>query len=150
MRLIVTGPGGEPGARLEPDTAEEARALECSAKAGEWTVSRGSEAGAGLQALAERLGYPVLATEYREAPTPPPPRLVVVRQGQVELSERLRELTRLGVRVIWDRREHERRGSGRPVATDRRQRDRRSTPQTWGSLGFLVIRDPPPETNDGR
>jgi len=145
MRLIATGPAENQWARLEPDTAEEARALECSAKAGEWTVGRGSEAGAGLQALAERLGYPVLATEHREAPTPPPPRLVVVRRGQVELSERLRELTRLGVPVIWDRRDRERR-TGPPVPTDRRQRNRRSTPEMWGSLGFLVIRDPPPET----
>jgi hypothetical protein len=145
VRLIVTGPTENQWARLEPDTVEEARALECSARAGEWTVGRGPEAGAGLQVLAERLGYPVLATEHREAPTPPPPRLVVVRRGEVELSERLRELTRLGVPVIWDRRERERR-TGPPVASDRRQRDRRSTPQTWGRLGFLVIHNPPPET----
>jgi hypothetical protein len=150
VRLFITGPAENQWARLEPDTAEEACALEASAQAGEWTAGRGPEAGAELLALAERLGYPVVATEHREAPTPPPPRLVVVRRGQVELSERLRELTRLGVPVIWDHRERERRGAGPPVATDRRQRDRRSTPQSWGSLGFLVIRDPPLEIDDAR
>ena len=151
MRLIITGPASSQWARLEPETPEEARALEDSARRGEWTIGRGPEAGVGLQALAARLGHPVRATEHREAPTPPPPRLVVVQQEDVELAERLRELVRLGVPVISDRRERERRLAGRSVLLDRRRRDRRrAPPETWGIVRFLVVRDDePPRTRGG-
>ena len=87
MRLAVTRGSHNVWARLEPETTEEMLALEACAARGEWTNGRGASGIATLRALAARLGYPVEAPVRRGA-AGPPPRLVVVRQGNLQLYER--------------------------------------------------------------
>ncbi len=139
MRLAVTRGSHNVWARLEPETTEEMLALEACAARGEWTNGRGASGIATLRALAARLGYPVEAPVRRGA-AGPPPRLVVVRQGNLQLYERLAAIARRGITVIWDRRQTERRATERPAAVDRRRKTRRRpTPETWSALGFLVV-----------
>jgi hypothetical protein len=145
--LIIAGGAGEVWVRLEPETSIEIVALEESVAQGHWTIGRGPEAITRLRALADRLGYPVRATEERESPEVPPPRLVVVQRGETELAERLRIIARPGVPVIWDRRMGERRAVNRSTPRDRRRRgqDRRSLPPaSWGALRFLIVRPTEP------
>jgi hypothetical protein len=147
MRLIIAGAAEEAWVRLEPETAEQAVALEGSAGQGEWTNGRGTAAITELRALAERLGYPVRITEEHEAPAIPPPRLVVVQRGETALAEQLRTIAGSSLPVIWDRRDRDRRIVADPVLPDRRQRDRRrAAPGTWNALRFLVVHatEPPP------
>ena len=139
VRLVVTRGSRNVWARLEPETTEEILALEACAARGEWTNGRGTSGIATLRALAARLGYPVEAPVRRGAASPPP-RLVVVRQGNLQLHERLTAIARRGITVIWDRRQAERRATERPAAVDRRRKTRRRpTPETWSALGFLVV-----------
>jgi hypothetical protein len=45
-----------------------------------------------------------------------------------------------GVRVMWDRRQGERRGTVETIDRERRQRERRGTaPLTWTSLAVVVV-----------
>jgi hypothetical protein len=147
MRLIIAGAAEEAWVRLQPETSEQAMALERSAAQGEWTNGRGATAITDLRALAERLGYPVRITEEHEAPAMPPPRLVVVQRGETALAEQLRTIAGPSVPVIWDRRNRARRVFAGSVLLDRRRRDRRGAPPTtWGVLRFLVVHatEPPP------
>jgi hypothetical protein len=79
------------------------------------------------------------------APKPQPPvrLLVIVRRGETERFELLRqELADEAVRVVWDRRGGERRG-GAAVPEDRRQSERRGRPPaTWSTLDFTIVREP--------
>ena len=59
MRLVVTAGPPDTWVGLEPETGEEAMALEACAAGGEWTHGRGAEAIVRLYALATRLGCPV-------------------------------------------------------------------------------------------
>jgi hypothetical protein len=58
MRLVITAEPPDIWV-LEPETGEEAMALEACAARGEWTNGRGADAIMWLQALATRLGFPV-------------------------------------------------------------------------------------------
>jgi hypothetical protein len=71
---------------------------------GIWAINRGQEAIIRLNALAERLGYPVRITEEHEAPAITPARLVVVQRGETALAEQLRTIAGPSVPVVWDRR----------------------------------------------
>src|SRR5262245_58543826 len=140
MRLIIAGTAEDAWVRLQPETSEQAVALERSAAEGIWTNGRGTAAITELRELARRLGYPVRITEEHEAPAIPPPRLVVVQRGEATLAEQLRTIAGPSLPVICDRRERDRRASARPVPLDRRRRDRRrSPPATWSALRFLVV-----------
>lgn len=144
MRLVITEGIREVWARLEPETAEEMLALETCDVQGEWTSGRGEDAIATLRALADRLGHPVEISE-RRATSATPPRLVVVKRGEPDLSERLTVMAGEGATVMWDRRQGERRTTNRPAAVDRRRWHRRQPmPETWATLGFLVTRAMPP------
>jgi hypothetical protein len=59
MRLVVTAGLQRVWVVLEPETGEEAMALEACAARGEWTNGHGADAIVRLQALATRLGFPV-------------------------------------------------------------------------------------------
>jgi hypothetical protein len=62
MRLVVTAGPVRVWVGLEPETGEEAMALEACAARGEWTNGHGADAADAivrLQALATRLGFPV-------------------------------------------------------------------------------------------
>jgi hypothetical protein len=71
------------------------------------------------------------------------PYFIIVRRGQTELFRTLqqdfKEAPHL-VRVIWDRRSHERRrGTGRTTGSNRRQADRRARPPAaWEVFGFIL------------
>jgi hypothetical protein len=74
------------------------------------------------------------------------PHLVIVRHGQAGAYETLKaefeHESPTGVRVVWDRREGERRENTEEVDIDRerRHRDRRgAVPTVWKSLGILVV-----------
>jgi hypothetical protein len=147
MRLIIAGPAEEAWVRLQPETSEQAAALERSAAQGGWTNGRGTAAITELRAMAERLGHPVRITEEHEAPAIPPPRLVVVQRGETALAEQLRAIAGSSVPVIWDRRDRDRRAVADSVRLERRQQNRRRLPPpTWGALRFLVVHEtePPP------
>ena len=68
--------------------------------------------------------------------------LVIVRRGATERFRRLQaRLADEPVRVVWDRREEERRQTARPVAPERRRRERRGPPSaTWRSGDFVLAR----------
>jgi hypothetical protein len=89
--------------RLQPETSEQAVALESSAAQGILTNGRGPAAITELRALAERLGYPVRITEEHEAPAISPPRLVVVQRRDTVLAEQLRTIASPSIPVVWDR-----------------------------------------------
>jgi hypothetical protein len=59
MRLVITAGPPDIWVGLEPETGEEAMALEACAARGEWTNGHGTDAIVRLQALAVRLGFPV-------------------------------------------------------------------------------------------
>jgi hypothetical protein len=138
LRLVMAGGTRNVWAWLEPETHEEALALQTCVARGEWTNGHGAEAIARLRALAARLGCPV--RDANRQTTPPPPCLVIVRRGERDLFERLTAIARESVTVVWDRRLGERRTTDRPAAVDRRRQDRRQlTPQLWITHGFLVV-----------
>jgi hypothetical protein len=74
---------------------------------------------------------------------PEPQHFVVVRRGQTKLFNRLqREFADVPrVRVIWDRRMRDRRGSRDSMpGTERRQRNRRGRPPAiWEVQGYLLV-----------
>jgi hypothetical protein len=57
MRLVITAEPPDIWVGLEPETGEEAMALEACAARGEWTNGRGADAIMRLHALATRLGF---------------------------------------------------------------------------------------------
>ena len=59
MRLVITAGPPDTWVGLEPETGEEAMALEACAARGKWTNGHGADAIVQLQALATRLGFPV-------------------------------------------------------------------------------------------
>jgi hypothetical protein len=59
MRLVITTGPPDIWVGLEPETGEEAMALEACAVRGEWTNGHGADAIVRLQALATRLGLPL-------------------------------------------------------------------------------------------
>ena len=71
--------------------------------------------------------------------------LIVVRRGEVGLYTQFVEDfcgpdIRTPVEVIWDRRHAERRVREGPVSLERRRRPRRqSDPETWTTLGFVLV-----------
>ena len=77
--------------------------------------------------------------------------LVIVQRGKLATFELLartfaRDPT---VRLVWDRREHDRREAASPVPEDRRRRDRRaSPPASWERFQYLVV-SPMDEPQDG-
>jgi Cu/Ag efflux protein CusF len=73
----------------------------------------------------------------------PAPRLVIVQRGRTDVLRVMEEnAAGPGIRVIWDRRRTERRMSRRSVALEHRRGERRGAPpETWATLGFLVIPD---------
>ena len=138
MRLVIAGGTRNVSVWLEAETSEETVALQACAARGEWTNGRGAEMIPRLRTLAERLGHPV--TDPNLPARPAPPCLVVVRRGERDLYEQLTLIARDTVRVVWDRRQSERRQADRPIPAERRRQDRRhpSSP-SWDPLGFLVV-----------
>ena len=135
MRLLVTRTAQGVWAWLDPDTVEEISALEQCAAQGEWTNGAGTESIPRLQALATRLGHPVGAPE-RHRSVPSTSRMIVVRQREHALYQRLVAMRWASVRVIMDRRRGERRTTDRPSAGDRRRRSRRAAPPpSWTRYG---------------
>jgi hypothetical protein len=63
MRLLVTAGLQRVWVGLEPETGEEAMALEACAARGEWTNGHGADAIVRLQALAMRLGFPITLSD---------------------------------------------------------------------------------------
>ena len=107
---------------------------------GERIHGSGVEAIPTLRAVAARLGYPIEALDPRVTPSPSP-RLVVVQRQEATLYARWAAMAREGLTVIWDRRHGERRATSQGVSIEQRRRDRRrSPPETWSGLGFLVAR----------
>ncbi len=74
---------------------------------------------------------------------PPPHRLIIVRRGETAIFQAIQQnLDRWpeGTRVIWDRREQDRRAIMRPVTIERRQGERRTSPDSmWHTHGFIVV-----------
>jgi len=139
VRLSIARTASDVWVQLEPETSDEAEALEQSVARGDWTIGRGLQAIPRLSALARQLGYPVRVTV--DTPAVAAPRLVVVKRGRDALAQQLRVITPPGVPVISDRRTGDRRSTDRPVPRDRRQRERRQRPpETWGTLHFLIDR----------
>ena len=140
MRLVIIGLAPNVWAHLEPETPEEMSSLEACAARGEWAHGRREEAMTELGALADRLGHPVGVLERRI-----PPRLIVVRRGEQPQYARLTTMAGQDGTVIWDRRQWERRTTARSALIEQRRRNRRCrAPDTWGSLGFLMVHEPPP------
>lgn len=73
-----------------------------------------------------------------------PQYLVVVREGERELFERLLASTAgplNGVRVVWDRRRRDRRVIIQDVEGERRRHERRAPPDpAWETRSFIVVR----------
>ena len=72
------------------------------------------------------------------------PHLVIVRSGHAGAYETLKtefeSAANTDVRVVWDRRQEERRGTTETVDRERRHRERRGTaPLTWTSLAVVVV-----------
>jgi hypothetical protein len=147
VRLLVNRTAQGVWAWLDPQSIEEMAVLEQCAGQGEWTNGAGTEAIPRLRALATRLGHPVGAPENQHA-APPTTRLVVVRQREHALYQRLVAMRWAGVRVIMDRRQGDRRTTDRRPAADRRRQSRRgSPPPSWETMRFLMVptaaQDPP-------
>jgi hypothetical protein len=72
-----------------------------------------------------------------------PHRLIIVRRGETAIFQAIQQnLDRWpeGTRVIWDRREQERRTVLRPVTIERRRAERRtSLDSMWYTHGFIVV-----------
>jgi hypothetical protein len=80
-----------------------------------------------------------MARDYR----PQPPYLAVVRRGETHVFAFLKEQfeARGLVEVMWDRRGGDRRAMPRRVEPERRQSEqRRRLPDTWYTLGFVLVR----------
>lgn len=80
--------------------------------------------------------------------------LVIVKRGETGLFEELQQsLDRWpeGTRVIWDRRERDRRVVTQEVTPERRMRSRRAEPDSmWHTHGFIVVETTgPPERASG-
>ena len=79
----------------------------------------------------------------------PPHRLIIVRQGETAIFQAIQQnLDRWpeGTRVIWDRRQYERRTTPRPVTVDRRHGERRVSPDSmWYTHGFIVVETQSPD-----
>jgi hypothetical protein len=89
MRLVITAGPPDIWVGLEPETGEEAMALEACAARGEWTNGHGADAIVRLQALATRLGFPVtLAWRLRSGWTPKQAGPGVIR-GTTAITARL-------------------------------------------------------------
>jgi hypothetical protein len=71
--------------------------------------------------------------------------LAVVRRDQPDVFDRVRRMIDgTDVRILWDRRQGERRAAWVPVSRDRRRGDRRRSPDsTWVLLGFVITPAPP-------
>jgi hypothetical protein len=139
VRLVIIGLAPNVWVHLEPETPEEMTSLESSAARGTWTNGRGEEAIVTLSSLAARLGTPVGVPERRVAPW-----LIVVRRGERPLYERLAGMARQDGTLIWDRRQSERRTTAQSAPVERRRQDRRGRPpDTWATLGFLMVHEPP-------
>jgi hypothetical protein len=139
VRLLVSRTPQGVWAWLDPHTVEEMAVLEQCAAQGEWTNGVGTEAITRLRVLATQLGHPVGAPERQEI-SQTSPRLIVVREREHALYQRLVAMRWAGVRVIMDRRHGERRTTDRPSAADRRRRSRRrSPPPSWDRLRFLMV-----------
>ena len=73
------------------------------------------------------------------------PHLVIVRRGQAGAYETLKsefehDANTADVRVMWDRRQGERRETIGEAEIERRDRERRGPmPLVWTSLGILVV-----------
>jgi hypothetical protein len=73
------------------------------------------------------------------------PHLVIVRRGQAGVYETLKtefehDRNAAGVRVMWDRRQRERRATIGEVESERRGGERRGRPsEAWRSLGVVVV-----------
>jgi hypothetical protein len=59
MRSVITAEPPDICVGLEPETGEEAMALEAGGARGEWTNGHGADAIVRLQVLATRLGFPI-------------------------------------------------------------------------------------------
>ena len=70
-------------------------------------------------------------------------RLIIVRRGETGIFQAIQDnLDRWpeGTRIIWDRRERERRTTIRPVILERRSHERRTPPDgMWYTHGFIVV-----------
>ncbi len=80
--------------------------------------------------------------EPAPAPRPSAPSVAIVRRGQNKVFSSLEQLfkERGLFRPAWDRRLGERRTRERPVPVERRQGEqRRVPPETWTTLGFVVV-----------
>jgi hypothetical protein len=72
------------------------------------------------------------------------PHLVIVRRGHAGAYETLKTEfehdANTGVRVMWDRRQGDRRATIGEADIERRHRERRGTvPPVWKSLGIVVV-----------
>jgi hypothetical protein len=69
---------------------------------------------------------------------------LIVRRGALRRFDKLKHATAdLPVKLSWDRRLGERRGSAGDVSRERRQSDRRKKPPfTWGTADFVVVERP--------
>ena len=73
------------------------------------------------------------------------PHLVIVRRGHAGAYETLKtefehDANTADVRVMWDRRQGERRETSGEADIERRHRERRGpVPAVWTSLGVLVV-----------
>ena len=68
--------------------------------------------------------------------------LVIVQRGKLATFELLARTFAHDptVRLVWDRREHDRRQTASPAPEDRRRRDRRaSPPASWDRFQYLVV-----------
>ena len=138
MRLLVNRTPQGVWAWLDPQTVEEMAVLEQCAALGDWTNGAGTEAIPRLRALATRIGYPVGAPEH-QIPAPSPSRLVVVREREYALYQRLVAMRWAGVRVLMDRRRGDRRTTNRAKEADRRRQSRRgSPPASWDTVRFFM------------
>lgn len=68
--------------------------------------------------------------------------LIIVRRGRHSTFRLLEQAFRNDptVRIIWDRRYRDRRGTSQMVVDDRRRADRRvSTPTVWPETNYFVV-----------
>ena len=76
------------------------------------------------------------------------PILLIVRRGALRRFETLqRKTSHLDVKVIWDRRQRNRRQGARAIQDDQRSSDRRSNnPSSWQLADFTVSVPPASKT----
>ena len=70
-----------------------------------------------------------------------PSRVAIVQRQRPHVYEMLQLFARRNfIDLRWDRREGDRRHTGRAVALERRREDRRrEPPAVWSSLGFMLL-----------